>query len=161
MGAVMKKQPATETVLARPVSLLSVSPAEEDHVSLEHILARPQWADYTDEKWMLQRAATLGAAMTALHESRIPILICERDLPGGTWIDLLERSSTLPAAPHLIVSSRLADERLWGEALNLGAYDVLAKPFEADEVIRIVSLAWLHWRELNVAAPARAIGCVA
>jgi hypothetical protein len=33
------------------------------------------------------------------------------------------------------------------EALNVGAYDVLSKPFNRTEVIRIVSLAWLHWEE--------------
>jgi hypothetical protein len=31
--------------------------------------------------------------------------------------------------------------------LNIGAYDVLAKPFDRKEVIRILSLAWLHWRD--------------
>ena len=46
----------------------------------------------------------------------------------------------------LIVASRLADEGLWAEAMNLGAYDVLAKPFERKELVRSVSLAWLHWR---------------
>ena len=51
----------------------------------------------------------------------------------------------LEDAPALIVTSRLADDRLWAEALNLGAYDVLAKPFNHDEVLRSVSLAWLNW----------------
>jgi DNA-binding response OmpR family regulator len=45
----------------------------------------------------------------------------------------------------LIVTSRLADEKLWAEALNLGAYDVLAKPFDLSELVRSVNLAWLHW----------------
>ena len=35
---------------------------------------------------------------------------------------------------------------LWAEALNLGAYDVLAKPFDAAEVTARVSLAVLYWR---------------
>ena len=29
----------------------------------------------------------------------------------------------------------------------IGAYDVLAKPFDTTEVIRIVSGAWRHWLE--------------
>ena len=60
---------------------------------------------------------------------------------------MLERISLLPDPPLFIVTSRLADERLWAEALNLGAWDVLAKPFEADEVIRIVSIAGQHWQD--------------
>jgi DNA-binding response OmpR family regulator len=43
-----------------------------------------------------------------------------------------------PNAPSLIVSSRLADEHLCAEALNLGAFDVLAKPFNKMDVIRSV-----------------------
>jgi len=31
--------------------------------------------------------------------------------------------------------------------LNLGGYDVLPKPLEASEVTRVVSLAWMHWRQ--------------
>ena len=49
-------------------------------------------------------------------------------------------------APLLIVTARLADERLWAEALNLGAQDVLATPFDATEVIRIVGIAQQRWR---------------
>ena len=42
----------------------------------------------------------------------------------------------------MIVTSRLADDRLWAEVLNLGGYDVLAKPFDASEVARVVGTAW-------------------
>jgi DNA-binding response OmpR family regulator len=66
-------------------------------------------------------------------------------LSPGTWIDMLEELRLLRNAPPLIVTSRLADEKLWAEALNLGAYDVLAKPFDLSELVRIVNLAWLHW----------------
>ena len=48
--------------------------------------------------------------------------------------------------PLLILTARLADERLWAEALNLGAHDVLERPFEAREVIRIVGIAQKCWR---------------
>src|ERR1039458_1463024 len=32
-----------------------------------------------------------------------------------------------------------------GQWINLGAYDVLAKPFEIRELVRSVNSAWLHW----------------
>jgi DNA-binding response OmpR family regulator len=35
----------------------------------------------------------------------------------------------------------LADERLWAEVLNLGAYDLLAKPFDVREVLHAVTTA--------------------
>ena len=36
--------------------------------------------------------------------------------------------------PRFVVSSRLADDHVWAEVLNLGGYDVLCTPFEAREV---------------------------
>ena len=52
--------------------------------------------------------------------------------------------------PSFIVTSRLADERLWVEALNVGAYDVLVKPFDVAELKRVLNSAWCEWRERHV-----------
>ncbi len=60
---------------------------------------------------------------------------------------MLEYFSRLPDPPLLIVTSRLADEYLWAEALNLGAWDVLAKPFDREEVSRVLGFAWRHWQD--------------
>ena len=69
---------------------------------------------------------------------------------------MLDEISLLPDPPLFIVTSRLADERLWAEALNLGAWDVLAKPYDTDEVIRIVSVARQHWQDRHDAYISRA-----
>jgi len=60
---------------------------------------------------------------------------------------LLEEMMVMPHSPLLIVTSRLADERLWPEVLNVGGWDVLAKPFDRKEVIRVVESAWRHWQD--------------
>jgi hypothetical protein len=41
-----------------------------------------------------------------------------------------------------IVSAAWTDARLWAEVLNLGAYDVLVKPYQQSEVSRILQHAW-------------------
>jgi len=38
--------------------------------------------------------------------------------------------------------------------LNLGGYDVLVTPFEADEVLRVTYAARRHWRGRNAERPA-------
>jgi DNA-binding response OmpR family regulator len=43
------------------------------------------------------------------------------------------------------VTSRLADERLWVEVVNLGGFDVLAQPFYTREVLRSVNAACSRW----------------
>lgn len=82
-----------------------------------------------------------------LSAQEIPVIVSEGKLHPGTWQELLQYISLLPDPPLLIVASRLADERLWAEALNLGAWDVLAKPFDTEEVIRVVASAWRHWQD--------------
>ena len=129
------------------LKVLYASSTDDDHLSLQAIFGH--------SKWMLFRARDLGSTITLLREHEIAVLLCERDLLPGTWTDVLEHIQRLPNAPSLIVASRLADDRLWAEALNLGAWDVLAKPFDHIEVIRSVKSAWQHWydkRHLRVMA---------
>jgi DNA-binding response OmpR family regulator len=65
-------------------------------------------------------------------------VICDRDLPDGDWRQLWDILAREPKPPMFIVTSRLADDALWAEVLNVGGYDLLLKPFRAEEVIRMV-----------------------
>jgi DNA-binding NtrC family response regulator len=129
----VKKPPGYETACK---AVLSVSSNHEDRASLEGIVR---------SDWTVVPSATVASALSVLREAPIPIVICDDEVAPGAWGDLLSHISFFPDPPLLIVTSRLADERLWAEAVNLGAWDVLAKPFDAQEVIRIVSVAWQHW----------------
>jgi len=129
--------------------VLSVSPHEEDHCSLERILRQPGCA--LKPEWTLIASPTLASATRVLRERAIPAVVCECELFPGTWREMLERIQLLPEPPLLIVTSRLADERLWAEALNLGAYDVLAKPFDATEVTRVIGSALRRWQAGHIA----------
>jgi DNA-binding NtrC family response regulator len=120
-----------------PVTVLSVSPFVEDHETLAHIL-HPY-------SWTLHRASTLAAATGFLPSQPISLVVGERDLPPHTWRDLLAEVAALLSKPLVIVTSHQADDYLWAEALNLGAYAVLAKPFDVVEVRRTLSSAALNW----------------
>ena len=115
------------------VTVLSVTPCEEDQFWLQNIIG--------DSKWKLYKADRLESALAILRDHEVGVVLSENDVPPHSWTDILHVMNQLRDAPALIVTSRLADDRLWAEALNLGAYDVLAKPFNPDEVRRSVSLA--------------------
>jgi DNA-binding response OmpR family regulator len=119
--------------------VLFVSPHDEDHCALIHIL-RPAG-------WSLDSAFGCLDAIKSLEVESAPVVIVERDLPDGNWKSLRNRLIQMPFAPKLIVTCRLADERLWVEVLNLGGYDVLAQPFYAREVLSSVNSAFNHWGE--------------
>jgi DNA-binding NtrC family response regulator len=133
----MRKQPGSATTSNAAITVVSVSPIEDDNSSLEHIIG--------PSRWTLLKADKLPTAWDLLQRHEVSVVLCERDLMPGTWIDLLKQFQPMPHPPYLIVTSKFADERLWLEALNLGAWDVLAKPFNRTEVIRTVKLAWDLW----------------
>ena len=139
------------------IPVLSVSRTPSDHTALSRLLPGPQWHVY--------RAGTAVSAMTSLDRLRpVPIVVCERDLLPDTWQELLLQIVFLPDPPVFIVASRFADDYLWAEALNLGAYDVLAKPFNITELTRSLSLAWLRSqrpRDINNPVPTRISATVA
>ncbi len=55
--------------------------------------------------------------------------------------NVLDHSRELKCKSGLIVSCRLADEHLWSEVLNAGGFNVMAQPFDEDELRRIVESA--------------------
>ncbi len=134
--------PPSETELcAQPekaVTVLAISPHDDDHVFLRHL--------FNHSKWNVHGVRSWADALDHLSRRRAAVVLCESQLPDTTWKQVLDEIATLPDAPLLIVTSRLADENLWAEVLNLGGYDVLMKPFDRTEVIRVVSLAWLNWK---------------
>jgi DNA-binding NtrC family response regulator len=113
--------------------VLSISPFAEDHAVLQQILGRA--------RWQVEAADCCEAAFRLLRSHPVSVIVTNDALPDGDWVRVLLHTQTQSRPPKLIVASRHADERLWAEALNLGGYDVLIKPFEAEEVRRVVSLA--------------------
>jgi len=120
------------------VTLLLVSPSRDDHEALREIMS--------DSNWTIHHAPTLGRAKQLLRDDSVMFVICERDVPPGTWKDVLREAISRAKPLSFILTSRHADDYLWAEALNMGAYDVLAKPFQPSEVIRTLKMAFLHWK---------------
>ena len=121
----------------RTALVLAVSPLTADRLRLREILSQGNWK--------LHEASGCHEALELLRGLSVPVLLCERDHADGNWEDLLQATARLPAPPNLIVFSRLADESLWAQVLNLGGFDVLMTPFEAEEVLRVTFAAWSRW----------------
>jgi DNA-binding NtrC family response regulator len=129
------------------ITLLAASPYENDHALLHTILSHSNWVMYT--------ASTCDEALSVIHREVIPVVIWDAELRGGNWQFILDKFAAMPHPPKLIVSSRLADERLWADVLQAGAYDLLQTPFDSHELFRVVSLAWHSWhRQWKTAKPA-------
>jgi DNA-binding response OmpR family regulator len=131
--------PATADSVANSdprLGILSVSPVVEDHAALRQFLSEAPCRIVT--------AATCDTALQCLERGNISIVVCEGNLPDGSWRNILSRIQTCPETPFLIVTSRLADEKLWAEVLNLGGFDVIAKPFNPGDARHVLETACLR-----------------
>lgn len=120
------------------ISILLMGFADGPRDALRAYLASPAWE--------VREVSTCRQAVKVLDEYACGVCICDSGIENGDWQSVLAHLGRRADPPNLIVSSRLADERLWAEVLNLGGYDVLAQPFERNEVLRVASMAWMSWR---------------
>ncbi len=111
--------------------VLFVSPYLKDAQSLSQML---------DEASVnLVHATSLKEAAIELANHRFPVVLTEANLEDGNWQDVLRLAR--PAGAELVVTNPWADARFWAEAINLGAFDLLAQPFHGTEVRRVLSSA--------------------
>ncbi|HKX00291.1 MAG TPA: response regulator [Bryobacteraceae bacterium] len=114
--------------------VLFVSPHHDDAILLSRMIGSLSVA--------LDHVPDLAHARAALLEEHYQVVLTEASLPDGKWIDVLNmvRQQALAGSEVIVTDSR-ADARFWAEALNLGAYDLIAQPFAASEVQRILANA--------------------
>ena len=72
------------------------------------------------------------------NRRRLNLVISDADFRDGDWRDNLALTQQRPDGTAFLVSTPLADEELWSEALWRGAHDVLVEPYSASELCRIV-----------------------
>jgi DNA-binding NtrC family response regulator len=139
--------PTTKTVVhdarSQPIdlpvrlSVLAISRSVEDLAFLEE--------RFKEARWKLYIARTYREALAQLGRLRVPVVLSECQLPDGNWKDVLSQLAPMIQRPRMIVCSRNADDRLWEEVLNLGAFDLLITPFREHELVFAIGSAWLDW----------------
>jgi DNA-binding NtrC family response regulator len=88
-----------------------------------------------------KHVSSLEDARQTLGQGSYGVVLTEAYLLDGDWKDVLGATWELDIAPAVVVTHRFADDRFWAEVLNLGCYDMLAQPFDAREVRRILTSA--------------------
>ncbi|HQS09141.1 MAG: two-component system response regulator [Rhizobiales bacterium 24-66-13] len=81
------------------------------------------------------RVATLDEAEAALKVRPFDLVVMDRRLPDGDAVTLIARMRMLSPRPSILVLTALDDPNEIARALNAGADDYLAKPFEPVELI--------------------------
>jgi DNA-binding NtrC family response regulator len=79
--------------------------------------------------------------MAKLDLAKFDMVICDSDNGQGVWKFLLARIRVQRLNTQLVLTSQKAAETEWLEALQLGVFDLLVKPYSKSEVLRITANA--------------------
>ncbi len=110
-----------------PDRILIVDDDEALRESLELILA--------SEGYAVTTASDGDKALVRVDEVPIDIVLCDVRMPGLDGFELLPQiARKLPGVP-IVMMSAYGSEDLAIEAMKLGAYDYVAKPFQPSEVL--------------------------
>jgi DNA-binding NtrC family response regulator len=121
------------------ITVVAIAPDGQDKQALSAFSVRGQWD--------LALAGSCEEALDLLKNTRAAVILCDRDLPGVDWRDALERLAAARPDCSIILASSVNDEYLWDEVIHKGGYDVLAKPFQEEQTVRAVNLAWSYSKE--------------
>jgi response regulator RpfG family c-di-GMP phosphodiesterase len=127
-----KDGPATDNI-----TVIGLAFTDEDRRLLAGMCSRRQWN--------VLFADTYEQARAALDHLKAPVILCDRDLPGSQWRDVVQVLASSPHRACVILISRVVDNYLWNEVVQRGGYDVLLKPLREEDVVRTVRLAWSYW----------------
>jgi len=137
-----ERQPAPEqgagaALAVDPVRLVAITDRPDDYSTLQQIA--------TGYRWKISIVSSSNAAIACLNEQPTPLVICDRDLAGEDWREVLARIAALPQAVCVLLASRVVDDYLWRQVIRNHGYDVVSKPFQPEELRRAVTFAW-SWR---------------
>jgi DNA-binding NtrC family response regulator len=89
-----------------------------------------------------EEAQTLAEAKDALSDANPPLLaVTESELPDGKWSDIVSFSEKASSRVNVIVVGQTIDANLYASAIEVGAFDYIAPPFEGVDLVYVVRCA--------------------
>ena len=84
--------------------------------------------------YRVQAAPDGEAALRKLEESNVDVLLCDINMPNMDGMELLRRVHERPNPPEVIMLTGQGTVETAVEAMKLGAYDYLTKPYSINEL---------------------------
>ena len=106
----------------------------DDEVSMRRMLE----ILFSQEGYQVQTAASAETALEALNQRPIDLVISDIRMPGLSGLDLLRRLKADDSEAEVVLMTAYASTESAIEAIKLGAFDYVTKPFQVDELVNIV-----------------------
>jgi len=96
---------------------------------------------FEGQGWRVRTAGNVEQALALLAEQLPDVVVTDVKMKGASGLELLKQVKQLDPAVEVIVITAYASDESALEALRLGAYDYVAKPFDVEEMKVVVTRA--------------------
>ncbi len=113
----------------------------------DELIVRESMKNWLEEEgWKVETAETAEEAFALLGESEFDLIFLDIKMPGIDGIEMLKRLKSSYAEVDVVMMTAYASINTAVEAMKLGAYDYLVKPFEPEYVSMLVKKILSHRR---------------
>jgi two-component system response regulator PilR (NtrC family) len=91
--------------------------------------------------YSITMVANLKDALAKIQSGLYDLVITDIKLPDGSGLDLIARSKTLPEKPPILLMTAFGSTDMAVEAMKLGAFHYLTKPFKLEELHLLINRA--------------------
>lgn len=105
---------------------------------------------FEGEGWVVDSAENGSGALERVGRSRPDVMFVDMKMPGLTGLEVLARLKEQGGVmPAVVMLSAVGQSDLVAEAIRLGAFDYLMKPYSVQQVVETAHKAYRHWQDEN------------
>jgi two-component system response regulator HydG len=93
------------------------------------------------EGWVVREAATAASAVALLEQEPFDVVITDLRMEEAGGIDVLKTAKRVSPETEVVILTAFGSIGSAVEAVKLGAFDYLSKPFEPDELVVVIRKA--------------------
>ena len=110
----------------------------DDEASIRHLAEK----ELSSERRLITTAGSALKAVKAFKRQAFDVVMLDMRLPDGDGLDLLTRFQELAPEIQVVIITAFADVNNAVEAMKLGAYDYITKPFDLDRLEMVIEKAF-------------------
>ncbi|MBI2114666.1 MAG: response regulator [candidate division NC10 bacterium] len=99
------------------------------------------------EGFLVDQAADGAEALRRVRQGSFGTVVLDKNLPDGSGLEILRRLRVLIPDTPVILITAFGDARTHEEAFTRGAYDLLLKPFNLDDLLDVLRKAQDYAKE--------------
>ena len=140
-------------MMTRQRRVETASNAPERHMQYRILVVddEPEWLDilsllFTRKGWDVQTALSGEAAWSAMGERSYDLVLCDLSMPDISGIELLKRVRAVDSVLPFVIMTGVGTIETAVQAVQLGAYSYITKPFKTQELEIVAMRAVEHGR---------------